>query len=168
MTIRLYQYDDAALGWRAGIMSDQASTRLTWRQRLRKSGTVIGTASDGIGTWFLSIVLCILVPCLPVGIEMLRAGHVPAASYFVTAAVLSATYGCSAEHNFYRGLYTLSFIGSLLLDAFGVQAGVQNPPVSEYAGLVLAGVVILHSAERFWWHVIWDRPFPDFLRRMTP
>lgn len=150
-------------------MADQASAggaRPTFRERLRQRGTLIATQSDGIGTWFLSVVLCIIVPCLPVGIEMLRSGHVTPSSYFVTAAVLSATYGCSAEHNFFRGLYTLTFVASLLLDAFGATAP-QGAAAGQFAGLVLAGVVILHAAERFWWHAVWDRPFPDFLRRMT-
>lgn len=149
--------------------------RPTLRERLQRGGTVIGTASDGLGTWFLSLVLTVLVPCLPVIIDMFRASGlngVSPGSYLVTAAVLAATYGCSAEHNFFRGLYTLMFLVSLLADAFtpphaGVAADVQVslPVLAQYAWTILATIALLHAAERFWWHVVWDRPFPDFLRR---
>lgn len=131
-----------------------------WRERWKKRGALIGVASAGFGTWCLAIVLCVIFPCLPVAIDVIRTKHVTASGILVTAAVLSSTYGCSAEHNFYRALYTLTFIVSIIFCAFGG----DDFPIS-FAGSLLGSVCVLHATERFWWHVVWDRPFPDFLWR---
>src|SRR4051794_32131968 len=79
--------------------------RLSLRARLQRVGTFIGAQSAGWGTWLLSLVLAIVVPCLPIGMEMLRLGHVSESTVYVTAAVLCAAYGFSAENNFYRAFY---------------------------------------------------------------
>jgi len=58
------------------------------------------------------------------------------------------------------------FLVSLVIDAF---ASNTTSPISvaavQYAGTLLGAVALVHIAERLWWHVVWDRPFPDFLRK---
>jgi hypothetical protein len=107
---------------------------------------------------------------------MLQAGHVTTNAYFITAAVLSVNYGVTAEHNVYRGIYLLTFVLALVLDAFGVAnpsaaqhtsgaAASTGIVVTPYAPWLLLCVLSAHTAERFWWHVVWDQPFPDYLRK---
>jgi hypothetical protein len=146
------------------------SPNVPLRHRARTLGTIINRNTDGFGTWVLSIVLTIMVPCLPIGIEWLRTSKVAPDSFLITAAVLSALYACSAENNMFRAFYVLTFLVSLMVDAFS--SNISSSPVeaaaAEYAGTVLVAVVIAHATERLWWHVVWDRPFPDFLWRTTP
>lgn len=142
---------------------------VTLRQRARTFGTIMSRNTDGFGTCLLSVIFTIMVPCLPIGIEWLRTGNVIPDSFLITAAVLSALYGCSAESNLFRAFYSFMFLVSLVIDAFGGNTASSSvgATAGQYAGTLLAAVALVHASERLWWHVVWDRPFPDFLQRPT-
>lgn len=72
----------------------------------------------------------------------------------LTAAVLSAGFLFSVEHVIYACVYIVLFFGSLLLDVTGRTSTV-------WSGWFLIIVASTHSIERFWWHVVLDRPFPE-------
>jgi hypothetical protein len=105
----------------------------------------------------------ILCPCIPILIEWLRAGSVKRENFLITTAVLTVALLVAAEHNFYRAFYAGLFIVSLILDIL-VYSGPVASGMDRYAGGLLLAVGIVHAAERFWWHVVLDRPFPDSLR----
>jgi hypothetical protein len=107
-----------------------------------------------------AVVFTIAVPCLPVIIEWYRTGDVRSDTYYLVAAVLAAAFAVSAERRAFFGLYVTSFVINLILDmVHGPFSGV----VDQWAGMLLAGVCVLHVSERAWWHIVLDRPFPDRL-----
>jgi hypothetical protein len=115
---------------------------------------------DGLSTWFFAVVAMLLVPCIPVLIDFLKNGVVSKDIYLVTSAVLAAGYFFAAEHNLLRGIYFLLFLITIILDTLTLNGDVAAT-VDKYAGLLLLAVAIAHSSERFWWHVVLERPFPD-------
>jgi hypothetical protein len=139
----------------------------------RRATQLVVAPTGGFGTWLLAIVFAVLFPCLTVIIDVVqKAGQLTSDVFFVTTAVVAVGYGCSAEHNFYRALYSLTFVLSLVIDGFWPKAapmpGVLPTPsafTTAACVVLLVATITLHSVERFWWHVIWDRPFPDSLWR---
>jgi hypothetical protein len=130
----------------------------------QESSNFFTAKSEPIGAWLYSLVGCVFAPCLPVIIDALQHGRASANVVFVTASVMSVGYLISAEHNLFRAFYSLTFIGSLLFGSIAAQTeavtGFWNLPT-----FAIFTAAMLHSAERFWWHVVWDRPFPDCLWR---
>lgn len=120
-------------------------------------------ATGRMGTYCFSVVGTIICPMIPVLIEWFKTSHLRHESVLITAAVLSAALLVTAEHNFSRAAYLLIFLVSLILHVL-VFSGPIESGMDVYAGNLLASVAILHAVERFWWHVVQDRPFPDSLR----
>lgn len=118
---------------------------------------------DGLSTYALSLLATLLLPALPLPIEWLKTDHVEPESYLITVAVLAAGFGFSAEHNSYRAGYGLLFLTGLILDIVG-KSGKVASQADGYAWVLLLAVAALHGSERFWWHVVLDRPFPDGLK----
>jgi hypothetical protein len=106
----------------------------------------------------MSVLGTLGLPCLPLVVERLRDGHVKDDSYFLTAAVLAATFIFTADHYVFRCIYILLFLINLLLD---IVPGQTARDLAHYSGTLLLSVALLHATERFWWHVVWDQPFPD-------
>jgi hypothetical protein len=126
---------------------------------MRGAGEVLGAALNGIGMWLLSVIATLVLPCLPLFIEWLKDGRIKPETIFVTAAILAATFAFTAEHVILFSAYLLFFLVNLLLD---VTTGPSRPvALDHWAGILLAGVAILHAGERFWWHVVLDRSFPE-------
>jgi hypothetical protein len=114
-------------------------------------------------TWLFSLGCMIAVPCLPLGIEAAKhTGTIKPESYFLTAAVLAATFGLSSESNFFRFGYIMAFLGTISLD-FQPEQGEAWLSV-DWAAKFMFAVAILHAIERFTWHIVLDRRFPDWLR----
>ncbi len=123
-----------------------------------------------------------------------NAGVVKEENYLLTAAVLAAGFGFTSEGNFFRAAYILVFLACIVFDQPDAAAGatltgpatvtaIQPSPLvafasahSAWAGdaigwildhaaldMVLA-VAVLQAIERFVWHVVLDRRFPDWLK----
>src|SRR5262245_19132350 len=103
----------------------------TLQQRLRAAADIISAGTDGWGIWLGSIVGTVVVPCAPLGIELLKNGHVKADNVVLTAAVLAAAFAVSAEHVVYRVVYVLLFLASLVLGA--VTSPTATPGLDQYA-----------------------------------
>lgn len=128
-------------------------------QKLRGAGEAIGRGTTGIGTWILAIIATLVLPCLPLGIEWLKDGHIKPGTILVTAAVLAATFAFTAEHVIFFSTYLILFLINILFD---MSAGPNQPVrLDQWSGTLLYGVAILHGMERFWWHVVFDRSFPE-------
>ena len=79
----------------------------------------------------------------------------------LTAVVFAATFIFTAQNNWPRVAYILLLCAALLLD---IIPSTITAELAHYASGFLIAVTSLHSIERFWWHVVWDQPFPDFGR----
>lgn len=114
---------------------------------------------DRIGIWLLSVIATLALPCLPLCIEWLRTGDMKSDTMTLTAAVLAATFIFSAEHVLNLCVYILLFVVNLL---FNTVVGPTSPAgIDAWTGTLLMSVTFFHAIERFWWHVVLDRPFPD-------
>jgi hypothetical protein len=131
-------------------------------QKIRSASQIWLSAWRKLGIWGLSLIASLVLPGLPIGIEWLRTSHINSDTLYVTATVLAAAFIFSAEHAMTLCLYILLFLATLLLDTV---TGPNSPVgLENYAGTLLGAVAFLHAAERFWWHVVLDRPFPDRMR----
>ena len=99
----------------------------------------------------------VAAPCLPLFIEFLRNGSVKSDSLYITATVISAAYAVSTEHVLFRTLYFAMFVVNLILV---MVSGPYSDQLATWAGTLLISIAFLHMVERFWWHVVLDRPFP--------
>jgi hypothetical protein len=115
-------------------------------------------SSDRVGTWLLSLLATLLLPCLPLVVEMLKNGHVDKGNVVITASVLAATFIFTAGHRIAMVFYVLLFVIALLLDT--ISGPLAEQMVRDYSGTLLVAVALLHTSERFHWHIVLDRPFP--------
>ncbi|MGY3238108.1 uncharacterized protein YkuJ [Bradyrhizobium sp. USDA 4448] len=115
-------------------------------------------SSDKVGTWLMSVLACLALPCLPLLVELLKKGQIDLGNIMITASILSSTFIFTAGHRIAQVIYSLLFVIALLLDA--VSGGLAEQMVHHYSGTLLAAVAFLHTSERFRWHVVLDRPFP--------
>jgi hypothetical protein len=120
---------------------------------------IIYSSLNKVGTWLMSILACLLLPCLPIVIGGLRDGKLDRESMIITAAILAATFIFTAGHQILRVVYILLFISALLLDT--IRSDFASVVMETYAGSLFLGVACLQAAERFWWHIALDRPFPE-------
>lgn len=135
-------------------------TRWAWFcARCRNIGILGRSAATKLGVWLFSIVATIAAPCLPIFIELLRKGQVASDSIYITAAVMAAAFAVSAEHVLYRVLYIALFVINLV---FNNSAGPFSAQLETWAGTLLTLVALLHVSERIWWHIVLDRPFPEY------
>lgn len=111
---------------------------------------------NALSLFFLSLTLVLAVPLLPIMIEWVKDGSVTSLTYLITAAVLAAALAIQAEHNFCRAMYFLTFLVTIVLYSLTVGAD-HAPPVDRFAGILLLSVIVLHSSERFYWHVVLHR-----------
>src|SRR3974390_3339765 len=113
------------------------------------------------GVWIMAVFATVAAPLLPIFLEFLKTGAVRSDSFFITAAVMAAAFAVSAEHILPRALYMASFVVNLILD---VVRGPFSASIDAWAGTLLLSVALLHIAERAYWHLALDRPFPDYSR----
>jgi len=109
----------------------------------------------------MAVLATVAAPCLPIFIELLKTGEIKADSFFITTTVMAAAFAVSAEHILPRALYMASFVVNLILD---VVRGPFSVSIDAWAGTLLLSVAFLHIAERAYWHLALDRPFPDYIR----
>lgn len=107
----------------------------------------------------MSLVACLLLPCLPLMIEMLKDGKVEKGNVVITVSILAATFIFTAGHTIIQVIYVLLFVAALLLNL--VHGDLASQVLNDYSGTLIIGVAFLHAAERFWWHVALDVPFPE-------
>jgi hypothetical protein len=106
----------------------------------------------------MSVLACLALPCLPLVVELLKNGHIDKGNVVITSSVLAATFIFTAGHKLAQVIYSLLFVVALLFDA--VTGELAERMVRDYSGTLLAAVALLHTSERFRWHVVLDRPFP--------
>src|ERR1700730_18524926 len=83
-----------------------AVSKTAWHERLIES----------FWTWLLSLIFMIGVPCLPLAIEAAKnTGKVRPDSYYMTAAVLAASYGIATNHKAFMVGYSCGFLAPIIL-----------------------------------------------------
>jgi hypothetical protein len=127
--------------------------------------------------WLFAIVFIIIAPLFPLFVERMKSGEVRPESYLLTTAVLAVGYAFSSQAPFFWAVYGLFFFGSLGYDfnPGAVPPGVPWPRVvpDSVVGVgdwithhptlgMLMAVSIIQAIERFIWHVILGRQFPDW------
>jgi hypothetical protein len=129
-------------------------------QRERPPGE-LGFA-DGLQNFFISLVLHLGFPLLPLLLEKWFSGAVEAKSAALTAALYSMAIGLSSRYVAVFGLGIALCIG--FSAAFGHLARdpyLMNAKIASYGAIGL--VFVLHAGERFRRHVIRRQPFFEFL-----
>jgi hypothetical protein len=91
-------------------------------------------------------------------IDWLKSGQIDKQNVVITTSILAATFIFTAEHTLCKAIYMIMFVAALLLDT--VSGVFARALMEAYAGTLLAGVALLHSSERMWWHLVLNRPFP--------
>jgi hypothetical protein len=146
---------------------------------MEKIGTwqTIQSLWDRLMVWLMSLMAIVVVPLLPLFVEFEKhSGVVKDESLYMTAAVLAAGYGFTSEGNGFRAGYTGLFLWSVAANykpeqAERVAAAAQatataietNWPFDHAAIVAILITICLHASERFAWHVLGDRRFPDYL-----
>ncbi len=126
-----------------------------------------------LGVWFFATVFIVVFPLIPIFVELAQSGEVKPETYLLTAAVLAVGYGFTSQEPFFWAFYGLIFLGSLAYDynpaaippspAWPEQlAGIEAWITHHLALIFVLLVAILHALERFIWHVVWDKLFPDW------
>jgi len=106
----------------------------------------------------MSVLACLALPCLPLVVELLKNGKIDQGNIVITTSILAATFIFTAGHRIAQVIYAILFVMTLLLDT--VQGALAEQMVHNYSGTLLAAVALMHTSERFRWHVVLDRPFP--------
>jgi hypothetical protein len=115
---------------------------------------------DKISTWIFSIVATIVLPSIPIILDWLKYGEVKRDTFLITSMILSGTFLVISEHNLYRSLYILFLVVSIGFDISSLSKAAEDM-AAVYAGTLFIAIIVAHATERFWWHVVLDRPFPD-------
>ena len=126
----------------------------------RNALRIVGASLESVGTWMMSLLACVMLPCLPLIIGALKDGTVENESTLITAAVLAATFIFSASRQIIKALYILLFMSAVLFET--IHGQFSQSILNGYAVTLLVAVTLLQAADRFWWHVALTRPFPDY------
>ncbi len=114
--------------------------------------------------YLLSIVLHLLLPLLPIGMECLLTGKVTERSLTLAASMYSISIGVSSKS---RLMFGITIMVSLIFAAiFGYVAKVDSSQnaYGPYAVATIVAVFIVHTAERYNRHVVDRAPFFQFMR----
>src|SRR5277367_6083227 len=112
--------------------------------------------------FFLCVILHLLLPLLPLGIELWQSGQITAKSATIAAAMYAISIGNSSRS---RLIFGLGIVISLLFSAaYGIVIASANPlPKSAPASFWAIGCMLLfHEIERYNRHVIEKAPFWEF------
>jgi hypothetical protein len=142
------------------------------------------TFKNRLGHWFFSVVALVIIPMFPLFVEAVRhEWKIVPENYLMTAAVLAAGYGFASEGNWFRAAYTLVFLYSVGYDfrptaEATAEASAKTDEIGTTLGAILTHiwtwiaahpqldpvlfVAGLQSIERFSWHVVFGRLFPDW------
>lgn len=134
------------------------------RNKTETLKSFVKNSFNKVSTLLLALVLFILVPMLPVLIEWAKTNSVKNDNYLITASVLAASLGVSAEHDFYRAGYSIIFLVTITLYGLVVGGPIASG-VDRYAWVLLLAVAILHASERFWWHIVLSRSLTDTFKK---
>lgn len=117
---------------------------------------------EAVRDWFLSVLLNLLMPLLPLVVEYCARKEVSDLSWVLAASMYAVTMGVVSR-------YALFFIGCVIASLFytamfGVllmkgDAGSFNAPFA------IVALMIVNAILKFWDHVIERRPFRDFALR---
>jgi hypothetical protein len=134
------------------------------------------------GTFVLSLVFVEVAPLFPILVESMKnGGLVGSESFLLTAAVMAVGFGISSETDLFRGAYTVLFLTSVGID-FKKSAEIMLIASGGPMGQGLSGVIsfalqlmgnhlsllllmltlMAQFVERFIWHMIEDKKFPDW------
>ena len=138
-----------------------AAARDVILDKCRRALEICSAGATRGGVWIMAVLATVAAPLLPILLEFLKTGAVRSDSFFITAAVMAAAFAVSAEHVLPRALYMASFVVNLILD---IVRGPFSASMDAWAGTMLLSVASLHIAERAYWHLALDRPFPDYSR----
>ncbi len=109
----------------------------------RNALRIVGASLESVGTWMMSLLACVMLPCLPLIIGALK-----------------ATFIFSASRQIIKALYILLFMSAVLFET--IHSQFSQSILNGYAVTLLVAVALLQAADRFWWHVALTRPFPDY------
>jgi hypothetical protein len=120
---------------------------------------VVKKISERIGHFIASIIFVVLLPLVPLGIELWYSNKLSAQSLTISAAIYSITVGIYSG----RAVFAISVLISVLFSAaFGV---VLAAPASALANCELAscvaigGIAVTHSVVRLGRHCKQGQPF---------
>jgi hypothetical protein len=140
---------DGTLSWIGNFRIGQAISR---SGRLKK----------GIPTWLISVAATVILPLFPAYVDAIKHAdwNAQPETYYTTAAVMAVLFGFGSDLNLFRFCYILIFLGIIGLE-FQPQ---RDPMYEKWAVIFMIAVAMLHAIERFRWHVVLDREFPDWLK----
>jgi hypothetical protein len=120
-----------------------------------------GVAVSRCGKLGLSLLVTLVLPGIPIGIELVNTAAVQPDTFLLTTVILAFTFLASAERDGYRTLYGLLAVLAILFDMGKSQWA--KDIAHAYAAKILITVMFLHFTERVEWHIVRNRPFPERL-----
>jgi hypothetical protein len=131
------------------------------------------TIRNRCGVLCFATVFIIIAPLFPVFVEALKSGDVRPETYPLTAAVLAVGYGFASQDPLFWAAYALLFFASLGYDfkpeavlptlaGDGIVARVIGWIMGHLSLSLMLAVTMLQFIERFIWHMVSDRQFPDW------
>ena len=107
------------------------------------------------------LVMHIVAPFLPIGLEWLLTGSVDAKSLCLFVAMYAMAIGITSSSVLFFALTLL--VGLIFTAAYGwLVKGNGDTPINGIAPWVLVAIVIIHALERFNRHVVDLAPFWEF------
>ena len=110
----------------------------------------------------LCMLFDLLVPCMPLAVEIPILGHVEAKTFFLFLAVFPITIGVSSRSQLMFGATVVICLGYSVI--FGLASnGVRFGPLCfTFGDWCFIVVVVLHAAERYNYHVAEGRAYWKF------
>jgi len=139
----------------------QESSATVAETRLR-SGRRIPGLPDYWENYLLCLLFHMLLPLLPLALELWQIGNVSEKSLTLAASMYSIAIGVSSRSQLFFGITIV--ISIILAVAYGIASGPQQPlPRSgTFAFGSICTVFILHTLERYNRHIVDKLPFLEF------
>lgn len=118
-----------------------------------------------MGAWLMSLIVSLVVPCFPLGVEWAWTNQIAPRSVLITTTILAASFVFSARNDYTRFVYIIVIMASLLLDIASYST-VASHRGDALAVWLLIAVALIHGLERFYWHVVLDEPLFERERRL--
>ncbi len=130
-------------------------------EQIKKLFTALERRIDLIGVFLTSLVFVLVIPALPIILEYFKnKGHILKSDIYIVSIILASSFGISAEKSYSRVIY-IGLILTSFVEFYVTPSGITAPRIEWHDFWAFIGICLLQMSERFWWHVVDEKPFPD-------
>jgi hypothetical protein len=133
------------------------------KTKARTNPTRIPGLSNSWQNWLLSVLFHMLLPLLPILLELIFTNAISEQSITLAASMYTIEIGVSSRN---RAIFGITIILSIIYAAiFGFVAGAHTVEISKsFSFIGILSVFVMHLLERINRHVIEKEPFLEFMK----